>query len=288
MALYDQPMTGELWVCNLGAVDFSWAVVLQERIQAARQRDQIQEVLLLLEHRPVYTRGRRSAPGELPLGAAWYAARGIEIVDTNRGGKITYHGPGQLVGYPIVRVGDVVAYVRTLEQVLVAALAEEGLAARARANDGPAYTGVWVQERKIASIGVHVARGVTTHGFAVNVVNDLRPFGWVVACGLPDVEMTSIVEEQRRVQDAEGVQGERGQGSQGGPSQGSQGGSGEDAEGTALMHRFRRFVERQLAQALGLRPRAVSLAQLEDYLAVAERPTTASSSFSNRSGSLVS
>jgi hypothetical protein len=129
---------------------------------------------------------------------------------------------------------------------------------------------------------------VTTHGFAVNVVNDLRPFGWVVACGLPDVEMTSIVEEQRRIQDAEGVQGERGQGSQGGPSQGSQGGSGEDAEGTALMHRFRRFVERQLAQALGLRPRAVSLAQLEDYLAVAERPTTASSSFSNRSGSLVS
>ncbi|MGO9899285.1 MAG: lipoyl(octanoyl) transferase LipB [Solirubrobacteraceae bacterium] len=253
-------MTGELWVCSLGAVDYSWAVVLQERIQAARQRDQIQDVLLLLEHRPVYTRGRRSAPGELPLGAAWYAARGIEIVDTNRGGKITYHGPGQLVGYPIVRVSDVVAYVRTLEQVLVAALAEEGLAARARTKDGPAYTGVWVQERKIASIGVHVARGVTTHGFAVNVVNDLRPFGWVVACGLPDVEMTSIVEEQRRIQDAEGD----------------------------LMHRFRRFVERQLAQALGLRPRAVSLAQLEDYLAAAERPTTTSSSFSNRSGSLVS
>jgi lipoyl(octanoyl) transferase len=260
LAFYDQPMTGELWVCSLGAVDYSWAVVLQERIQAARQRDQIQDVLLLLEHRPVYTRGRRSAPGELPLGAAWYAARGIEIVDTNRGGKITYHGPGQLVGYPIVRVSDVVAYVRTLEQVLVAALAEEGLAARARTKDGPAYTGVWVQERKIASIGVHVARGVTTHGFAVNVVNDLRPFGWVVACGLPDVEMTSIVEEQRRIQDAEGD----------------------------LMHRFRRFVERQLAQALGLRPRAVSLAQLEDYLAAAERPTTTSSSFSNRSGSLVS
>ncbi|MGO9752246.1 MAG: lipoyl(octanoyl) transferase LipB [Solirubrobacteraceae bacterium] len=263
-------MTGELWVCDLGAVDYSWAVALQERIQSARHGEQIEDVLLLLEHRPVYTRGRRSAPGELPLGAAWYAARGIEIVDTNRGGKITYHGPGQLVGYPIVRVSDAVAYVRMLEQVLVGALAEQGLAARARAQDGPAYTGVWVQERKIASIGVHVARGVTTHGFAVNVVNDLRPFGWVVACGLPDVEMTSIIEEQRRVQEAEGLHG----------------GAGEAP--ADLMRRFRRAVDRQLAQALARRPRPVSLAQLEDYLAVAERATAASSTVSSRSGSLVS
>ena len=126
-------------------------------------------------------------PGELSLGEAFYRSQGIEIVEVNRGGKITYHGPGQLVGYPIVAVDDVVQYVRTLEQALVAALLEEGVAARARPQDGPDYTGVWVEDRKIASIGVHVQRGVTTHGFAVNVDNDLTPFEWVVACGLPDV-----------------------------------------------------------------------------------------------------
>ena len=118
------------------------------------------------------------------MGEDWYRMQGIDIVEVDRGGKVTYHGPGQLVGYPIVRVDDVVAYVRTLERALVAALAEEGVEARARPDDGPDYTGVWVGERKIASIGVHVARGVTTHGFAVNVENDLQPFSWVVPCGL--------------------------------------------------------------------------------------------------------
>ena len=114
-------------------------------------------MLLTLEHWPVYTRGRRSGPGELPMGEDWYRMQGIDIVDTDRGGKVTYHGPGQLVGYPIVRVDDVVAYVRTLERALVSALGEEGIEARARPEDGPDYTGVWVGERKIASIGVHVA-----------------------------------------------------------------------------------------------------------------------------------
>ena len=91
------------------------------------------------------------------MGDDWYRMQGIEIVDTDRGGKVTYHGPGQLVGYPIVRIDDVVGYVRTLERALVTALGEEGIEARARPEDGPDYTGVWVQERKIASIGVHVA-----------------------------------------------------------------------------------------------------------------------------------
>ena len=132
----------------------------------------------------VYTRGRRSAPGELSLGEAFYRSQGIEIVEVNRGGKITYHGPGQLVGYPIVAVDDVVEYMRTLERALVAALGEEGVEARARPEDGPDYTGVWVEDRKIASIGVHVQRGVTTHGFAVNVDNDLTPFSgsWRAVC----------------------------------------------------------------------------------------------------------
>ena len=180
----------ELWVCRLGTVDYLDALALQEQVRAARQAGAVPDTLLLLEHPRVYTRGRRSAPGELSLGEDFYRSRGIEIVEVNRGGKITYHGPGQLVGYPIVAVDDVVQYVRTLEQALVAALLDEGVAARARPQDGPDYTGVWVEDRKIASIGVHVQRGVTTHGFAINVDNDLSPFQWVVACGLPGVTMT--------------------------------------------------------------------------------------------------
>ncbi len=193
-----KPVT-ELWVCDLREIDYRSALRLQEQVRDARQQEQVPDTLLLLEHDPgVYTRGRRSAPGELSMGAAWYASRGIEIIETNRGGKVTYHGPGQLVGYPIVRVDDVVAYVRMLEQALVGALTSIGIQARSRDDEGPDYTGVWVENRKIASIGVHVARGVTTHGFAINVqARALEPFSWVVACGLPDVQMTSIESELR-------------------------------------------------------------------------------------------
>jgi lipoyl(octanoyl) transferase len=102
------------------------------------------------------------------------------------------------VGYPIMRIGDVMDYVRAMERALIAALADEGIASRSREDEGRDYTGVWVQDRKIASIGVHVSRGVTTHGFAVNADNDLQPFEWVVACGLPEVRMTSITSETRR------------------------------------------------------------------------------------------
>jgi lipoyl(octanoyl) transferase len=187
-----------MWVCQLGEIGYREALVLQERVREARQRELIPDTLLLLEHNPaVYTRGRRSAPGELSMGEAWYAERGIEIIETNRGGKVTYHGPGQLVGYPIVRVDDVVAYVRLLERTLVGALNEVGISARARDEEGPDYTGVWVENRKIASIGVHVSRGVTTHGFAINVqARALEPFTWVVACGLPEVQMTAIESER--------------------------------------------------------------------------------------------
>jgi lipoyl(octanoyl) transferase len=226
--------SSELWVCHLGIVDYREALVFQEAVRAARQEDQIPDVLLMLEHPPVYTRGRRSAPGELSMGEEWYAARGIEIIQTDRGGKVTYHGPGQLVGYPIVRVDDVVGYVRTLEQGLVAALADVGVFARARPEDGPAFTGVWVAERKIASIGVHVARGVTTHGFAVNVDNDLQPFGWIVACGLDGVQMTSLDAETGRT----------------GPQ----------------LKCFRRRAAWRVAEALGRRQRLVSLPRLEAAL----------------------
>jgi lipoate-protein ligase B len=188
----------ELWVCHLGTVPYREALAMQLQIAARRQAGELPDTLLLLEHPPVYTRGRRSLPGELTLGEDFYRARGIEMVNTDRGGRVTYHGPGQLVGYPIMGVTDVVAHLRTIEDAIVAALAEEGVAARSRPQDGADYTGVWVEERKIASLGVHVSRGVSTHGFAVNVDNDLEPFSWVVACGLPDVAMTSIAAELER------------------------------------------------------------------------------------------
>jgi lipoyl(octanoyl) transferase len=220
-----------LWVCRVGTIDYLSALALQEQVRAARQAGDVPDTLLLLEHPRVYTRGRRSAPGELSLGEDFYRSQGIEIVEVNRGGKITYHGPGQLVGYPIVAVDDVVQYVRTLEQALVAALLGEGVAARARPQDGPDYTGVWVEDRKIASIGVHVQRGVTTHGFAVNVDNDLTPFQWVVACGLPGVAMTSLAAETDR------------------PGR--------------LLPCFSKRAAFALAQALGRRQRLISLARLQ-------------------------
>jgi lipoyl(octanoyl) transferase len=221
----------ELWVCHLGTVDYSDALELQERIRAARQQDELPDVMLMLEHRPVYTRGRRSGPGELPMGEEWYARQGIETVQTARGGKVTYHGPGQLVGYPIVGVDDVLEYVRTLERALVAALAQEGVSARGRTDDGVDYTGVWAGERKIASIGVHVSRGVTTHGFAINVDNDLQPFQWIVPCGLDGVQMTSLIRETGRP--------------------------------AGQIRCFRKRVAFEVAQALGRRQRLVSLERIE-------------------------
>ncbi len=185
----------ELWVCHLGTVPYRDALTLQERIRARRQAGELPDTLLLLEHPPVYTRGRRSRTDELTLGEDFYRARGIEIVPTDRGGRVTYHGPGQLVGYPIMGAPDVLVHLRRIEDAIVAALAETGIAARSRPQDGPDYTGVWVQDRKLASLGVHVSRGISTHGFAVNVENDLQPFSWVVACGLPDVTMTSVARE---------------------------------------------------------------------------------------------
>lgn len=184
----------ELWVSHLGVVPYDKAVVLQERLRAARQRDEIPDVLLLLEHPPVYTTGRRSTPGELPMGRDWYELQGIEVRETTRGGRVTYHGPGQLVGYPIMRIGDVLEFVRTMERGVIAALADEGIEAEVRGG----LTGVWVGDRKIGSIGVHVSRGVTMHGFAVNVENDLQPFQWIVPCGLEGVRMTSVQAETRR------------------------------------------------------------------------------------------
>ena len=224
-------MTPEIWVCHLGVVDYREAFELQERLRTARQEDELPDMLLTLEHPSVYTRGRRSGPGELPMGEDWYLAQGIEIVDTDRGGKVTYHGPGQLVGYPIVRVNDVVDYVRTLEGALVSALAGEGVVARTRPHEGHRFAGVWVADRKIASVGVHLSRGVSKHGFAINIDNDLQPFSWIVPCGLDNVQMTSLAAETGRV--------------------------------SGGMTCFRRRTAYELARALRRRQRLVSRARLE-------------------------
>jgi lipoyl(octanoyl) transferase len=184
----------DLLVCHLGAVEYRAATDLQEQLRERRRRNAIGDVLLLLEHPPVYTRGRRTQDGELPMGEAWYATQGIDVVETPRGGRVTYHGPGQLVGYAIMRADDVVEHVRSMERAIVTALGEQGIAAHARIDDGPDFTGVWVGERKIASIGVHLSKGVTAHGFAVNVDNDLQPFEWIVPCGL-HAQMTSVCRE---------------------------------------------------------------------------------------------
>lgn len=191
-------MTDKLRIVDLGTVEYRRALEIQHEQRDARQAEAIPDTLLLVEHPPVYTRGRRTGEGELPMGDAWYLTQGIEIVDVDRGGKVTYHGPGQLVGYTIMRVADVVGLVGDMERAIVAALALEGVEARGRTCEGPEFTGVWVEDRKIASIGVHVSKGVTTHGFAVNVENDMQPWSWIVPCGLPDAPMTSLFEETGR------------------------------------------------------------------------------------------
>ncbi|MEA2482237.1 MAG: lipoyl(octanoyl) transferase, partial [Thermoleophilaceae bacterium] len=184
----------DLAVVQLGVVPYEEALELQLRLRDLRQADEIGDTLLLLEHPPVYTRGRRTEATDLPMGEDWYRSQGIDIQDSDRGGRVTYHGPGQLVGYPIMRIGDVPSYVHTMEHAVVAALADEGIEAGAR--DG--LTGIWAGDAKIGSIGVHVNRGVTTHGFAVNVDNDLQPFEWVVPCGLDGVRMTSVAKATAR------------------------------------------------------------------------------------------
>jgi lipoyl(octanoyl) transferase len=186
----------EVWCVRRGLVPYTDALREQKTVERARQEGLVPDVLLLLEHPPVYTRGRRSELDELPMGEDWYRAQGIDIVDTDRGGRVTYHGPGQLVGYPIMSLrpyrDDVHEYIRRMESAIIATLADVGIEA------GPieGLTGVWTHEpRKIASIGVHVSRGVTTHGFAINVNNDLQPFEWIVPCGIEHCRVTSVARE---------------------------------------------------------------------------------------------
>ena len=176
----------------LGRVEFARALALQEKIVAAKREDPSQlDELLLLEHEPVYTIGRTPDQSSL-LGAAHLPHPLFAI---NRGGQATYHGPGQLMGYPIIdlrRSGqDLHKYLRWLEQLLIELLAEHGIAASRRES----LTGVWVEDRKIASIGVGVRHWITMHGFALSVCGDLSPFNHIVPCGINNVAMTSMEKE---------------------------------------------------------------------------------------------
>jgi lipoyl(octanoyl) transferase len=225
-------VSAEVLVLRSGLVPYAEAVAAQRRLEAARQAGEIPDVLWLLQHPPVYTRGRRAGAEELPMGVAWYEAQGIEVFDTDRGGRVTYHGPGQLVAYPIVSLkpygDDVQEYVRRLERVAIAALSDHGV----EAGTIEGLTGVWTrgepppgsrrasnvqmadvsgpsaeEARKIGSIGVHVSRGVTTHGLAINVDNDLQPFEWVVACGIEGARPTSLGRELGGEQDLDAFAG---------------------------------------------------------------------------------
>jgi lipoate-protein ligase B len=185
----------DLWVAQLGTIAYEEGVELQERVRDRRRTEEIPDALLVLEHPPVYTKGKRTTPADLPMGEEWYRARGIDVCDTDRGGRVTYHGPGQLVAYPIMAIERVADFVHTMETAIVAALADEGIEARVR---GAPFTGVWAGDSKIASIGVRVSGGVTTHGLAVNVDNDLQPFEWIVPCGIDHVRVTSVSAETGR------------------------------------------------------------------------------------------
>ena len=184
--------TVDLHVRWLGQMEFARALALQEQIVLKKRHDSsVEDELLLLEHEPVYTIGR--TPDQSSLLGTGPLPHPLFVI--NRGGQATYHGPGQLMGYPIIdlrRCGqDLHKYLRWLEQLLIEFLAEHGIAASRRES----LTGVWVGDRKIASIGVGVRHWITMHGFALNVCGDLSPFNHIVPCGINDVAMTSMEKE---------------------------------------------------------------------------------------------
>ena len=194
---------------NLGLIGYAEAYALQKRIVAARKAEAIEDVLLLCEHPHVITQGRNGKREHLLVGEHVLRQKGVEFYETSRGGDITYHGPGQIVGYPILNLGeirrDVVWYVRMLEEAMIRATAEFGITA----GREPGKTGVWVEfaedgsslatrhsplatSEKLGAIGVHISRWVTSHGFAYNVSTDLRFFDLIVPCGIADRKATSL------------------------------------------------------------------------------------------------
>ena len=177
---------------SLGPVPYEGAWDIQLRIHQEVAEDGGPDTLLLLEHPHVYTLGRRGQERDILVDSAELVRLGVEVHHTDRGGEVTYHGPGQLIGYPILNLhrwgSGPLKYVRALERTLIETLAEFGVSAESEGRP----TGVWVEDRKIAAIGVKVSRRVTTHGFALNVCPDLSYFDHIVPCGMPDARVTSL------------------------------------------------------------------------------------------------
>ena len=187
----------ELLVCKAGLLPYAEALGLQRAAAQARIDGGAldQDLLLLVEHPPVVTLGRSSKDAHLLTSPELLRARGVELFEVERGGDVTFHGPGQLVGYPIMDLKrhrrDLHWYLRQVEELLIRALAGFGISGERRQG----FTGVWIEDRKIASIGVHARDWVTWHGFALNVTTDLRYFDLIVPCGIPAVRMTSLAGE---------------------------------------------------------------------------------------------
>ncbi len=183
-------------IVDLGLIGYAEAWALQKRLVAVRKANAIEDVLLLCEHPHVITQGRNGKREHLLASEHVLRQKGVEFHTTDRGGDITYHGPGQIVGYPILNLGairrDVVWYVRMLEEVMIRATAEFGITAERVTGK----TGIWVgdggAEEKLAAIGVHISRWVTSHGFAYNVATDLRYFDLIVPCGIAGRKATSL------------------------------------------------------------------------------------------------
>jgi lipoate-protein ligase B len=178
----------------LGRVEYPAAWSWQRELFLSRLDGDRGDTLMLLEHPPTYTLGRRATPEDLVYGETQRSARGISLYEVDRGGRATYHGPGQLVGYPIMELGeryDVLSYLRKLEEVLIKTSADLGVDARRDSE----HTGVWVDNNKIGAIGVKITRGITMHGFAFNVTTDLSMFGGIVPCGIQDRWVTSVEAE---------------------------------------------------------------------------------------------
>ena len=183
---------------HFGLVHYAHALNLQQRLHAEVAAGDRPDTLILLEHPHVYTLGRRGSTDDILASETELKRLGIEVHHTDRGGEVTYHGPGQLVGYPIINLrrwgGGPLKYVRSLEATIIAALSEFDIQSQSEGHP----TGVWVEDRKIAAIGVKVARRVTTHGFAINVSADLSYFDRIVPCGMPGIQVTSVSRELRR------------------------------------------------------------------------------------------
>jgi len=188
------PEERPLWIIDLGRQTYEKTRELQKRLVLARMEERTPDILLLLEHDPVFTMGRHGRWENLLLSEEDLRARGLACIPTERGGDVTYHGPGQLVGYPVVRVPgqgkQVKALVKGFEDVLLGALAQFGIQGRR----DPGNPGVWVGPAKIGSIGIAVQQGISFHGFSLNVGMDLTPFSWIHTCGHKNLRHTSLEE----------------------------------------------------------------------------------------------